>query len=392
MAHMVPLPRFLSCPEKSFFLFGPRGTGKSTWLKERFPEALFVDLLSHDVHRRLLARPERLRDIVEGNADRRTFVVDEVQRAPQLLDVVHQLIEAHPEQRFVLTGSSARQLKRAGVDLLAGRALLTTCHPFMAAELGDAFSLESALAVGTVPLVLAALERDAVLRAYLELHLREEIQMEGLARNLGAFSRFLEAASFSHGALLTASEIARDCEIGRTTVEGYLSILEDLLIATRLPVFSKRSKRKLVGHDKLYFFDAGVFRTLRPKGPLDRPGEIDGAALEGLVLQHLRAWNDYSGKPCTLGFWRTRAGLEVDFVVYGPGELAAIEVKNAAQIRPSDLRPLRAFGDEYPEARLTLLHRGREQSLRNGVLCAPVERFLRELKPGAPLPDATWRR
>jgi predicted AAA+ superfamily ATPase len=389
---MTNLPRFISCPEKSFFLFGPRGTGKSTWLRMRFPDALFVDLLSHDLSRRLLARPERLREIVEGNADKCTFVIDEVQRAPQLLDVVHQMIESRPELRFVLTGSSARKLKRSGIDLLAGRAVLTTCHPFMAAELGDAFSLESALADGLVPLVLAAADRRSVLRTYLEIYLREEIQAEGFVRNLSAFARFLEAISFSQAALLTVSEIARECAVSRTTVCGYLSILEDMLISTRLPIFSKRAKRRLVGHDKFFIFDAGVFRILRPTGPLDRQHEIDGAALEGLVFQHLRAWNDYSGKPCSLHFWRTRAGLEVDFVVYGADEFTAIEVKNAAQIRPSDLSSLRAFGDEYPEARLTLLHRGKEQYLANGVLCVPCERFLCALTPGKSMPDAAWRR
>jgi predicted AAA+ superfamily ATPase len=262
----------------------------------------------------------------------------------------------------------------------------------MAAELGEAFSMKSALSEGLVPLVLAADDRRAILRTYLSLYLREEIQMEGLVRNLGAFSRFIEAVAFSHGGLLTVSEIARECEVSRTTVEGYLSILEDVLVAARLPVFSKRAKRRLVGHDKFYFFDAGVFRAIRPAGPLDRPQEIDGAALEGLVFQHLRAWNDYSGRPCSLHFWRTRAGLEVDFVVYGGDEFVALEVKNAARIYPADLSSLRAFGDEYPKARLVLLHRGEEQHLDGRILCVPCERFLRQLVPGAALPDTAWRR
>lgn len=382
---MKTIPRFLSCPEKSFFLFGPRGTGKSTWLQTRFPDAIFLDLLAPEICRQFLAHPERLRELVAGNTNKRTFVIDEIQRAPVLLTVVHKLIESYPELRFVLTGSSSRKLKRAGVDLLAGRAVLTTCHPFMAAELGDAFSLTSALNDGLVPLVLAAGDRRAVLQTYFSVYLREEIQMEGLIRNLGAFSRFIEAAAFSHGALLTASEIARECEVSRTTVEGYLSILEDMLIASRLPVFSKRAKRRLVGHDKFYFFDSGVFRTIRPTGPLDRPQEIDGAALEGLVLHHLRAWNDYSGHPCSLYFWRTRAGLEVDFVVYGADEFVAIEVKNSARLHATDLSALRAFADEYPQARLMLLYRGEEKYRMDNVLCVPCDRFLRFLTPGTPI-------
>jgi predicted AAA+ superfamily ATPase len=383
--------RLLFCPERSFFLFGPRGTGKSTWLRMQMPEALFVDLLSPEICQRFTASPDRLRDLVAGNADRHTIVLDEIQRVPALLSVVHQLIEAHPGLRFVLTGSSSRKLKRAGVDMLAGRALLTTCHPFMAAELGKAFSLENALRVGMVPLVLAAEDCEAVLRAYLALYVREEVQMEGLVRNMGSFARFLEAISFSHAALLSVAEVARECAVSRTTVEGYVSILEDLLIAVRLPVFAKRAKRQLVGHSKFYFFDAGVFRSARPKGPLDRPQEIDGAALEGLIFQHLRAWNDYSGQRHTLHFWRTRAGAEVDFVVYGEKEVAAIEVKNADKISSRDLQALKAFAADYPEARTVLLYRGQEQFLRDGVLCVPCERFLTALRPGQPLPDMAWR-
>jgi len=215
--------------------------------------------------------------------------------------------------------------------------------------------------------------------------------MEGLVRNMGSFARFLEAISFSHAALLSVAEVARECAVSRTTVEGYISILEDLLIAVRVPVFAKRAKRQLVGHSKFYFFDAGVFRAARPKGPLDRPEEIDGAALEGLVFQHLRAWNDYSGQRHTLHFWRTRAGAEVDFVVYGEKELAAIEVKNAAKLSNRDLQALKTFAADYPEARTVLLYRGQEQFLWDGVLCVPCERFLSALRPGQPLPDMAWR-
>jgi predicted AAA+ superfamily ATPase len=350
-----------------------------------------VDLLSPETCQRFITSPDRLRELVVGNANCRTFVLDEIQRVPALLSVVHQLVDAYPSLRFVLTGSSSRKLKRTGVDLLAGRALLTTCHPFMAAELGDAFVLDDALRVGLLPLVLAADDRDAVLRAYLALYVREEVQMDGLVRNMGSFARFLEAISFSHAALLSVAEVARECAVSRTTVEGFISILEDLLLAVRLPVFAKRAKRQLIGHDKFYFFDAGVYRSIRPKGPLDRPQEIDGAALEGIVFQHLRAWNDYSGQRFSLHFWRTRAGAEADFVVYGENELVAIEVKNAARISQHDLQPMKSFLSDYPESRAVLLYRGPEQFLRDGVLCVPCERFLKALVPGQPLPDRNWR-
>ncbi len=389
---MTLVKRLLPDPEQSFFLFGPRGTGKSTWLRQRFPEAHVIDLLSPDTCRPLIAKPERLSDIVRAHADKHLFVIDEVQKAPALLDVVHQLIERYPEIRFILTGSSARKLKRAGADLLAGRAILATCQPFMAAELGEAFSLESALHDGLLPIVLAAKNRQQRLRAYLELYMREEIQMEGLVRNLSDFSRFLESIAFSHGSLLTTSTVARDCGVSRTTVEGFIVILEDLLIASRLPVFSKRAKRQTVGHDKFFFFDSGVFRTVRPKGPLDAPQEIDGAALEGLVYHHLKAWNDYSGHPCSLHFWRTTSGKEVDFVVYGENEFLAIETKNATRISSSDLSGLKAFGSEYPDAGKLFLYRGTEQRMEGDVLCLPCERFLRALIPGQPLPDRAWQR
>lgn len=164
------------------------------------------------------------------------------------------------------------------------------------------------------------------------------------------------------------------------------------MIATRLPVFAKRAKRQLVGHDKFYFFDAGVYRAIRPRGPLDRAEEIEGAALEGLVLQHLRAWRDYSGHRVSLHFWRTRSGSEVDFIVYGDEDLVAIEVKNSARVSRSDLASLRAFAADYPESRGLLLHRGADQYLMDGILCAPCERFLAALRPDQPLPDAGWRR
>jgi hypothetical protein len=211
----------------------------------------------------------------------------------------------------------------------------------MAGELGAAFSLPEALHLGLVPGVRAAPDPDAALAAYVSLYLREEVQAERLVRNVGDFARFLEAISFSHGAQLNVANVARECEVGRKTVEGYVSVLEDLLIAERLPPFTKRARRALATHPKLYYFDAGVYRSIRPSGPLDRPEEIEGAALEGLVWQHLRAWRGW-GRPAwrELAFWRTRRGSEVDFVLESERELAAIEVKNAARVREADLRSL----------------------------------------------------
>jgi predicted AAA+ superfamily ATPase len=377
--------RFFRSPPKSFFLFGPRGTGKSTWTQLQFADAIRIDLLEPDVFRAYSARPERLREIVAGSPEKRVVVIDEIQKVPILLSAVHALIEQRKDVQFILTGSSARKLKKTGVDLLAGRALMRSLHPFMAAELGDAFRLEEALRIGMVPLVVAASDPRDVLQSYAALYLREEVQMEGLVRNIGNFSRFLEAVSFSHASVLNVSNVARECEVERKTVEGYVGILEDLLLAFRVPVFTKRAKRALSARPKLYLFDAGVFRSLRPRGPLDRPEEIEGHALEGLVAQHLKAWIAYARDRYDLYFWRTRSGVEVDFIVYGPEGFWAIEVKGAARLRPGDLRSLRAFRADYPESRPILLYRGSERLVRNDIRCVPCEEFLRRLRPDLPL-------
>jgi predicted AAA+ superfamily ATPase len=334
----------------------------------------------------LAARPERLAELVRGRAPGvENVVIDEVQRVPALLTVVHDLLESPRPPRFVLTGSSARKLRRGGIDLLGGRAAMRTMHPFMASEL-PAFDLDPALRHGMLPLVVSAADPAEVLRAYATLYLEQEVQAEGAVRSIGAFARFLEVISFSHGGILNLSAIARETMVGRKAVEGYLAVLEDLLLAFRLPVFTRRAQRQLAAHPKFYLFDAGVFSALRPRGPLDRPEEIGGAALEGLVAQHLRAWNAYSGDDHAVGYWRTRAGLEVDFVVYGPLGFWAVEVKNAAVVRSEDLRGLRAIRDEYPECRPLLLYRGQDRLEVNGIQCVPVDAFLRGLRPEQALP------
>ena len=372
--------RFFEIPGQSCFLFGPRGTGKSTWLRHRLPDALFLDLLEPALHRSLNARPERLRELLAGSPRIDTVVIDEIQRIPELLTVVHALMEEPSPPRFVLTGSSARKFRRGGVDLLGGRAVRRTMHPFMAAELSD-FDLGQALQTGLLPLVMAATDPADILAAYASLYLEQEVRAEGLTRNVGNFTRFLEAVSFSHGSLLNVSAVARECEVERKVVAGYVGILEDLLLAFRLPAFRKRAKRATVTHEKIYLFDAGVFRSLRPKGPLDRPDEIDGQALEGLVAQHLRAWSAYSTHDMEVYFWRTRGGTEVDFVVYGELGLQAFEVKNAANVYSKDLRALKAFREDYPEAEAAVLYRGRERLRIDGIWCLPVQEFLPGIMP-----------
>ena len=206
---MEKVRRFFSAADQSFFLLGPRGTGKSTFIKDAFPDAFYLDLLLPDIYRSYNAGPERLREAVYAHEDKKVIILDEIQRIPELLGVVHNLIEEKKGLLFVLTGSSARKLKRAGVNLLAGRALMRRMHPFTAAELGDNFNLDNALNHGLIPLILDSGDPSSSLQAYIDLYLREEVLMEGLTRNIGNFSRFLEAISFSHGSVLNISNVAR---------------------------------------------------------------------------------------------------------------------------------------------------------------------------------------
>ena len=235
----------------SVLLLGPRGTGKTSWVKAHLPDALMVDLLKTETYNDLLANPSRLEQRIPPNFNN-WIVIDEVQKIPALLNEVHRLIETY-HYRFILTGSSARRLRRQGVNLLAGRALNYTMHPLTCYELGKTFSLNKALQFGLLPSVYHVDDPKHYLETYVSTYLREEVLQEGLTRNLGEFARFLEVASFSQGNLINASEIARETAINRNVVSDYFSIVEDLLIGFKLPVFSKRSKRQLVAHSKFYF-------------------------------------------------------------------------------------------------------------------------------------------
>lgn len=372
--------RFIQPPTTSFFLFGPRGTGKSMWTAFSFPDAVRYNFLDADTYRRISARPERLKEDIHALKDGSTIVLDEIQKVPDVLDIIHALIEEKREWRFVMTGASSRKLKRVGVDLLAGRALLKTMHPFMASELPSQFALDKALIQGMLPLVYDSKNTQDTLSAYISLYIREEVQMEGIVRNMGNFNRFLEAVSFSHASVLNISNIARDCEVERRVVQNYIQVLDDLLLSFRVPIFSKRAKRELIKHEKFYLFDAGVFRCLRPIGPLDRAEEAGGAALEGLVAQHLRAWLAYR-ESGSLYYWRTSKGNEVDFILYGADLFTAIEVKNTAVLRPADFHGLQAFKEDYPECSVLLLYRGHRRYMHGSILCIPCDQFLQDLHP-----------
>ncbi len=375
------IDRVFNEPDKSYFLFGPRGTGKSTMTERNHPDALMIDLRQADMRFRLTASPDLLVELVRAQPNGATIVIDEIQKIPELLPIVHLLIEKKKGWKFILTGSSPRKLKRQGVDLLGGRALRKVMHPFMACELKKAFDLEEALLYGLLPLRFAHKDFRATLDAYIDLYLDEDVRMEGLIRNIEPFTRFLQVMSMSHGTILNVANVARECHVKRTTVTNWIAILEEQLMCFQVPMFTHRAKRELSVHPKMYLFDAGVYHALRPRSIGDSEAEINGAGLEGLVAQHLLAWRDYSRDKHDLYFWRTQSGVEVDFVVMGPLGFWAIEVKNTEKIRLEDLRALTAFHEDYPEAKTIFLYRGKERLLKSNILCLPCEEFLRGVCP-----------
>jgi predicted AAA+ superfamily ATPase len=230
------------------------------------------------------------------------------------------------------------------------------------------------------PLVWEAEEPDEVLSTYASVYIDEEVQTEALVRNVGQFARFLHVISFSHGQILNVNNIARESSVKRHTVDNFIGILEDLLLSVRLSVFTHRAQRELSQHPKFYFFDVGVFRALRKMGPGDSSQEIDGPALEGLIFQHLRSWIHYTKGRHNLYFWRTKAGLEVDFIIHGENDFWAIEVKNSRIVSPDDIKGLKHFVEDYPEVKTLLLYRG-PRTEYNNILCMPVDEFLKKLQP-----------
>jgi len=371
--------RLIRSPQnKSFFLFGPRGTGKTTWVKSAFPKAVYIDLLEAELFNDLTANPQRLVNFIPHDF-KDWVIIDEIQRIPDLLHEVHRLIESK-RYRFILTGSSPRKLKRKGPNLLAGRALTLSMHPLSAAELGGDFRLEHSLNYGQLPSVYKEADPKKYLEAYVKTYLEEEIRQEGLTRNLSAFARFLEAASFSQGSVLNISSVARECSVERKVVENYFSILEDLMIAYRIPIFSKKAKRRLLAHPKFYFFDAGVYRALRSMGPLDAPEEVEGIALETLFLQEVIALNSALDFGYKIFYWRTSNGQEVDFVLYGPKGLLSFEIKRAARITSAMLRGLKSFLADYPMAKAYLVYAGNRRMYDDKITIVPILETLKNLK------------
>jgi predicted AAA+ superfamily ATPase len=373
-------PRDIILPsDNSFFLFGPRGVGKSTLIRERYPEAIYFDLLDFQTYREFLANPSLLENKLAKHDPQKFVVLDEIQKVPDLLNEVHRLIESPKHFKFILTGSSARKLRRGGANLLAGRAYLYYLHPLTSSEIGEDFDFARSLRYGTLPKVYLADEPKKYLESYVGGYLREEVVQEGLTRNLTAFSKFLQVASFSVGGLINTNNIAREVYVDRKVIENYFQILEDMMIGVRLPAFTRRAKRQVVTHPKFYFFDAGIYQTLRPTGPLDVQSEINGPALENLFFQHLIAINDNLKLGYQFSFFRTTRGQEIDFIAYGERGFHAFEMKMGTGFSSVWTRALTAFGNDYPEASLHIVYGGSSMLYHKNITIHPFETILKEL-------------
>ncbi|NGX35047.1 MAG: hypothetical protein K1060chlam1_01415 [Candidatus Anoxychlamydiales bacterium] len=373
--------RLLQKPLKtnqSFFLFGPRGTGKTQWVKKTFPNALYLDLLESNLQIKLLASPQRLEKMIPKNF-KDWIIIDEVQKIPPLLDEIHRLIEKY-RYKFILTGSSSRSLKRKGVNLLAGRALTYKMYPLTFLELKKDFNLEKSLKYGFLPSIYSQNNPKEYLASYIQSYLREEVMQEGLTRNISSFSRFLEIASFSQGCPLNLSEIAREASVNRKVIESYFEIIEDLLLGYRVAVFTKRAKRKMIQHPKFYYFDVGIFRSIRPMGPFDSVAEAEGPSLETLIFQEIKALNDYFDLEYQIYYWRSVNKSEVDFILYGPKGILAIEVKRSQKYGYKDLKGLKNFGKDYPEAKLYFIYMGQRKEYDNNINILPLDVALENLK------------
>jgi len=375
-------PRLFPPPEQSFFLLGARGTGKTTLLRATWPDAVRIDLLDEARYQSYLANVGLFYEELSALPRGARVIVDEVQRLPQLLNEVHRLIE---ERRltFVLSGSSARKLRRAGVNLLAGRALHRVLHPFVPAELGDDFSLDRVLSTGALPIVWDAVEPQETLRAYTQMYLKEEIQAEALVRNLPGFARFLPVAALAHGQICNVASIARDAEVSRTTVEGFLSVLEDTLLGFRLAAFATRLRVREKRKPKFYWIDPGLVRSLKGLSPIVAPEER-GHLFEGWIAQLLRAYHDYRGLYDAIGYWSPAQAkqTEVDFVLQRGSERLAIEAKSSDRVEGRDLNGLKAIAELEGIRRRIVIYTGRSERVHDGIEIFPLPTFLRHLDEG----------
>lgn len=379
--------RWIQLPAKgSFFLFGPRQTGKSTLIETRFTKSVWkIDLLQSEIFLAYSKDPSLFRREAVEKIQRegiRTIFIDEIQRVPLLLNEVHSLMNLS-EAQFILTGSSARKLKRGGADLLAGRAIERRLYPFIYEEIREGFKLEEALSVGTLPALTGRdrEERIDLLTTYVHTYLREEIQSEGIARNLGAFSRFLDLAAGQFGELVSFSAIARECHLPTRTVQSYYEILEDTLVGLRLESWRKSLRKRLTAHPKFYFFDCGVTNALnrRLTGPLDR--ELRGRLFEQWIVLESDRMIHYRQSEARLYFWRTNHGAEVDLLIEKHGKLiAAFEIKATSNVASPHLSGLRAFREEHPKVPCAVVATVQNAYEIDRFRIIPWTRYLTELQ------------
>jgi uncharacterized protein len=377
------LTRRLAPPDDSFFLLGARGTGKTTWIQQHFPDATSYDLLLSSESLRLSRDPSLFRAECHALPDREWVVVDEIQRVPALLDEVQHLM-TKKRQRFVLSGSSARKLRRSGANLLAGRAEVRNMFPLTSAEIGDERQLDEVLAHGMLPLAVTRSRPAAFLRAYCDVYLREEVQAEALVRQIGPFSRFLEVAARMNGQTTNVAAIARDTGIARQTAQEFFQILVDTLVATWLPAWKLKRAVKQIAHAKFYLFDTGVARQLAGQAHLPMHAEERGFLLETYLLHELRAYLHYSDLEYPIAYWKTHDGAEVDFVVETPEGLIAIEVKSAARWDTRWSLGLAKLRELQPKGLLATygVYTGERALVQDGVHVLPWQDFLAKLWQG----------
>lgn len=361
--------------EDSIFLFGARQTGKSTVLRQQFPDAIYIDLLDTTLRGRFRRHPALLYEMLSDKGEGTLVIIDEIPEVPELLNEVHRLI-VERGLVFILCGSSARKLKRKGHNTLGGRAFPVYFYPFVSREIPD-FDIDRAVTVGMIPSHYLAKNPSRRLAAYIEVYLKEEIQEEALVRSLDAFQRFLEVAAISDGEIINLQNIAQECGVSATTVASYFDILQDTLIGYRVPAYQKVIQRRLVQAPRFYYFDVGVVNHLLCRHVLHRGTADYGHAFEHLVVQELIAYLHYTHSEERLSYWRTYTGLEVDCVI-GDGRVA-IEIKSAEEVASRHLKGLKAFGEEHPGSRLMVVSLDPVCRSIGNIECIYVKEFFRRL-------------
>lgn len=360
--------------KRSFFLLGPRQTGKTTLIQHVLPDIRFYDLLDSANYLTLSRNPGRLAEEIGSSVKR--VVIDEIQRLPSLLNDVQRLIETR-DVKFLLTGSSARKLRRGGINLLGGRARVKYLHPLTYRELGDKFVLNQAMQRGLLPSIYFSDDPRADLESYAGLYLQQEIMAEGATRNIPAFSRFLKIAAHSNGGIVNFTNIASDAQVARTTVYEYYEILKDTLILRELPPWRKTVKRKPLASSKYYFFDVGVVSALQGRPFLPGTPEF-GEAFETFIMHELSSWSDYASGEL-LSFWRSKSGFEVDFII---GDHTAIEVKAKENVSSQDIKSLRALREENKLKHFLCVCMEKRSRDVDGIKILPYTEFLTSLWEG----------